>query len=138
MAKLSPSLSKFAPHSTSHSPKNAFLVNGSTMGLFEKIANYLSSSGTGDKNAYWIYVRCDLCGEDLRSRINLFNDLSVEYRENNDQTYICRKTLVGRTGCFQRIEVVLKFDKDRKMIQRQISGGDFIEEVEFTPEDKTA
>ena len=38
--------------------------------------------------------------------------------------------LVGGTGCFQRIEVELTFDKYRKLLDRQISGGEFIEAEE--------
>jgi hypothetical protein len=106
------------------------------MGLLDKIAKYLSSSSSEDENAYWIYVRCDRCGEQLLSRVNLYNDLSVDYLGNKDQTYHCRKTLVGRTGCFQRIEVKLTFDKNRKLIEHQISGGEFIDESEHAEEDE--
>jgi hypothetical protein len=40
---------------------------------------------------------------------------------------VCRKILMGEGRCFQQIEVVLKFDQDRRMVDRTISGGDFIE-----------
>lgn len=101
------------------------------MGFFDRITKYFSSFNTEDENAHWIFVRCNLCGEQLSSRINLYNDLSVEYEGENDQTYHCRKTIVGRTGCFQRIEVKLNFDKNRKLSERQISGGEFITVDEY-------
>jgi hypothetical protein len=113
-------------------------IGGFVMGLLDRIAKYLSSSGSEDENAYWVYVRCNRCGEQLISRVNLYNDLSVEYEGKNDQTYYCRKTIVGRKGCFQRIEVEMMFDKNRKMIDREISGGEFIKEEEYSVIDKTA
>ncbi len=101
------------------------------MGLIEKISRFFSSSSRGDEAAYWIYVRCDHCGEKLSTRVNLYNDLSVNYSESDDCTYTCRKTIVGRQGCFQRIEVKLIFDRRRKLTDQEISGGAFIEEGEY-------
>ena len=106
------------------------------MGLFDRISKLFSSSSSEDKDAYWVYVCCDRCGEKLSSRINLNNDLSVEYGGENGQSYHCRKTIVGRTGCFQRIEVHLNFDKNRKIADRQISGGEFIEANNYNLEEK--
>jgi hypothetical protein len=77
-----------------------------------------------EDNRYRIQVRCDRCGEELATRVNLFNDLSPDYESGEDNlTYYCRKVLVGSAGCFQRIEVALVFDKDRKLISQNVSGG---------------
>ena len=97
------------------------------MGFFNKLSKIFSPSSKGDEGAYWVYVKCNRCGEQLSSRIDLYNDLSVEYEGERDLTFLCRKTLVGGTGCFQRIEVQLKFNKNRKMVDRQISGGEYVE-----------
>lgn len=101
------------------------------MGLMEKISQFFSSSRTADEAAYWIYVSCNHCGEKLSTRVNLHNDLSVNYSESDDHSYTCRKTIVGRQGCFQRIEVKLIFDSRRKLKDQEISGGAFIEEGEY-------
>ena len=100
------------------------------MGFIEKISQFFSSNRRGDEAGYWIYVSCNQCGEKLSTRVNLYIDLSVNYTESDDQTYICRKTIVGRQGCFQRIEVKLFFDHRRKLKDQEISGGAFIEEGE--------
>jgi hypothetical protein len=97
------------------------------MSLIEKISRFLKSSTSPDESAYWISVRCNRCGEEIRSRVNLYNDLSVEYQGEGEQIYRCRKVLVGRKGCFQRIEVELVFDKNRRLIEGDISGGEFIQ-----------
>lgn len=101
------------------------------MGFLNRIGKFFSSAGSGDESAYWVYVKCKRCGEQLSSRIDLNNDLSVEYGSGSDPTYFCRKMLVGGTGCFQRIEVELTFDENRKLLDRQISGGEFIEANEY-------
>ena len=56
----------------------------------------------------WVYVRCAGCGEKLRTRISLNNDLSIDFGEGENQDiYICRKTLVGNQQCFRRIEILI-------------------------------
>ncbi|MBI5349403.1 MAG: hypothetical protein HZB77_08840, partial [Chloroflexi bacterium] len=54
-------------------------------------------------------------------------DLSVEYSENGEQTYICRKMLMGKARCFQQIEVSLVFDAYRKLVSSEVVGGVMVE-----------
>jgi hypothetical protein len=96
----------------------------SAMSFLRKI--FGSPSSQGDKNAYSVHVRCKRCGEEISARINLSNDLSAEY-DGERTSYVCRKILMGEGRCFQQIEVVLKFDQNRRMVDRTISGGEFIE-----------
>jgi hypothetical protein len=97
------------------------------MGFFKKLTNFLTPPRQGEANAYWINVRCKRCGEVIRSRVNLSNDLSPEY-DGETMTFVCRKVLIGENRCFQQIEVWLKFDANHKLIDREISGGSFAEE----------
>jgi hypothetical protein len=99
------------------------------MGLFKRLAGLFTPSASQSRdNAYWVIVRCKRCGETLRARINLHNDLSVNYGEGEaDTTYFVRKTLMGTGRCFQRVEVELTFDKDRNLMDRKITGGEFID-----------
>lgn len=98
------------------------------MSLWKKITNILSPPVQGDPIAYWVTVRCTRCGEIIRARVNLSNDLSAEY-DGNRTTYVCRKVLLGESRCFQQIEVILKFDLNRKLLDRMISGGEFVDQV---------
>lgn len=70
-----------------------------------------------------IAVRCRRCGETIVANINLANDLS----EGDDAAYICRKVLLGRERCFESIEVVLTFDEQRRLVDRAITGGTFVD-----------
>jgi hypothetical protein len=106
------------------------------MGFLERLSQIFSQSGNKDEAGYWVYASCSKCGEKLRTRINLYNDLSVEYDDKgNANAYICRKTLVGSQGCFQRLDLVLKFDSRRNLIERDIAGGNFIEEEDYSQDE---
>ena len=81
-----------------------------------------------DQREYWITVRCNRCSEEVRGRIDLWNELSWSDPDAaNGSTYTCRKVLIGEGICFQRIEVILAFDSNRRVIDRQISGGTFLD-----------
>lgn len=78
-----------------------------------------------DKNYYTFQVKCNRCSEIIEGRVDLNNDLSLDY--DNDQTvYFVRKGLMGGSRCFQQIGVELKFDSNRQLIEQNISGGEFV------------
>jgi hypothetical protein len=99
------------------------------MGLFKKLSSLFSGAGKADSDSLWIAVKCKRCGEVTRARIDLRNDLSIEYDKSGGlPTYFCRKVLIGEDGhCFQRMEVELTFDSNRKVVSREVSGGQFVD-----------
>lgn len=78
-----------------------------------------------EKRYYVFTVKCNRCGETIEGRVDLDNDPSVEYEEGGD-VYHVRKALIGESRCFQRIETTFKFTPERTLIQRDITGGEFI------------
>jgi hypothetical protein len=84
-----------------------------------------TSSGPAS-NVYSFAVKCDRCGEVIEGRVNLNNDLSVEY-EGSNSVYFVRKVLMGNGLCFQQIEVELKFNTPRKLLEKHATGGQFVE-----------
>lgn len=96
------------------------------MKLIKKLVNLFD--GSSKNSAYWITVQCGRCGEVIQTRIDLNNDLSVEYGEGEkDSTYFCRKVLIGKKGCYLPVEVELKFDSRRNLVEKQIKGGKFVD-----------
>jgi hypothetical protein len=79
-----------------------------------------------EKQYYTFKVKCNRCGEVIEGRIDLDNDLSIEY-EDSREVYISRKGLLGSGRCFQQIDVTLKFSSTKAVIDEQIQGGTFIE-----------
>jgi hypothetical protein len=99
------------------------------MSIISKIISLLSGAGKADSAALWIAVKCNRCSQVTRARIDVRNDLSIEYDDAGGlPTYFCRKILLGESGlCFQRMEVELTFDANRNLISREVSGGQFVE-----------
>ncbi len=94
------------------------------MNLLQKLFGS-SSPASPQKHQYTFTVKCLRCKEIIEGHVDLNNDLSVEYEEGGD-VYYARKTLMGENRCFQRMEVELKFTPNRELLERHITGGEFI------------
>ena len=96
------------------------------MKLIKRLVNLFA--GSSPNSAYWITVQCGRCGEVIQTRIDLNNDLSAEYGEDQrETTYYCRKVLIGKKGCYLPVEIELRFDAGRKLIDKQVKGGKFVD-----------
>jgi hypothetical protein len=101
------------------------------MGFLKRLSSLFLAPGKPDDFVYWVTAKCDRCGEIIRARVDLRNDLSINYGDRDgDTTYFCRKMLIGSQNCYQQIEIELTFDASRKLIQQEIRGGKFVEEGE--------
>jgi hypothetical protein len=100
------------------------------MSFFKRLGNLLSGPQRMDDSSLWFTVQCKRCGEKIRGRVDMRNDLSQQYDvEGGKTSYYTRKVVMGSSNlCFQQIEVELTFDENRKLVSRQIQGGDFVEE----------
>ncbi len=92
--------------------------------------NTMKSFFTGGSPAatdYWVYARCQRCGEVIKTRIDLQNSLSAQ----DEGGYVTHKTLVGNRRCFQRIEVILYFDEQRRPTGADVINGDLVSAEEY-------
>lgn len=78
------------------------------------------------ESALWLYVRCGRCGTKVRVRISLANDLSLA----DEGGYLLRKEIVD-DRCHQLMLAELHFDEARRVVSRELSGGEFISEEEW-------
>ena len=92
------------------------------MGFLKKLFGGVTSRP--EKRYYTFQVKCNRCGEIIEGRVDLDNDLSIEY-EDNRNVYFARKGLMGSNRCFQQIEVELKFDSSRQLLEQNVTGGQF-------------
>ena len=93
------------------------------MNLIQKL--FGGWSAKPEKRYYTYSVKCRRCGETIEGRVDLDNDLSVEYNDGGDVFY-ARKVLMGESKCFQRMEVEFKFSSSRDLIEKQVAGGEFV------------
>ncbi|MFQ5813839.1 MAG: hypothetical protein ACE5I2_11735 [Anaerolineae bacterium] len=102
------------------------------MSFLKKIASALSPKGTDEGDVLWVYVRCDKCGEAIKTRLDLRHDLTPNYSDAGRVTdYVVRKGLIGSQRCFERVEVKLTLDPRRRLTSREITGGQFISKEQF-------
>ena len=92
------------------------------MGFLKKL--FGGATAKPEKRYYVFQVKCKRCGEIIEGRIDLDNDLSLG-DEGDD--YIVRKGLVGANRCFQLIEVQMTFTPARTLVEKSVSGGEFVE-----------
>lgn len=92
------------------------------MGFLKKLFGGVTSKP--EKRYYTFNVKCNRCGEVIEGRVDLDNDLSLDY-EGDSTVYFVRKGLVGTNRCFQQIEVEMKFTPARTLIEQQVTGGQF-------------
>lgn len=101
------------------------------MSLFDKVRAALGggSSASQARQLYEFAVQCRRCGDVLPAYVNLQNDLSQDYERD---VFYVRKLISGSGAnrCFQQIEVQLTFDANKHLLEREITGGIFVDEVE--------
>ncbi|MGE5462982.1 MAG: hypothetical protein ACM3PS_06495 [Syntrophothermus sp.] len=94
------------------------------MGFFKNL--FGNAAGKPEKRFFVFQVQCKRCGEILEGRVDLDNDLSVEF-DGDSSIYFVRKGLLGANRCFQQIEVEMKFTPKRELIEKNVQGGTFVE-----------
>jgi hypothetical protein len=97
------------------------------MNILQRIQKFFTPPSIPADPSYWVQVRCRRCGETIRARVDLRNDLS-QVEGEGDLTFYCRKVLVGEQRCFNRIEVELVFDAQRKLVNWEVTGGELVRE----------
>ncbi len=94
------------------------------MGFLKNL--FTNTPSKPEKRYYIFHVKCNRCGEIIEGRVDLDNDLSVDYEANREVFYV-RKGLVGANRCFQQIQVEIKFSSTRGVLEEHAQGGTFIE-----------
>ena len=106
------------------------------MSFLRRLGRSFAGGQRSDSDALWVYVRCKRCGEAISTRVSMRSDLSIHYDESGRPGgYHVRKVLVGgKLRCYQPVEVHLSFDAGRRLLEREISGGEFITAEEHASE----
>ncbi len=80
-----------------------------------------------DPNALWLYVKCKRCTTPLAVRVDLRNELSIDYENGG---YVLRKEMMD-SKCFTLMHAELRFDAKRKIVAQKLDLGEFITKEEY-------
>lgn len=102
------------------------------MNIFKRIANFFQGGGTSSNSRHFpIYVLSRRCREPLVGQIDLLNEISLT--EEDDGAYYTRKVLhtTGRTRCFDQVEVLVWFTKEKQLLRQEVWGGTWLSAAEY-------
>ncbi len=104
---------------------------GFLKGIFSKQRK--DSPAQESKNALWLYIRCHKCGKALKLFVNKGTDLENQYKETGETgpDYILKKEAMD-AKCFTKIFIRIEFDRNKNILSREISQGEFISKEEFS------
>ncbi len=99
------------------------------MNFLKRLASLFTGGGGGGTNSrfYPIYVLSRRCNEPITGQIDLLNELSLT--EEDDSAYYGRKVLhtSGERRCFDQVEVLLWFDRNKRLLRQEVWGGTWLE-----------
>jgi len=84
-----------------------------------------------DAHALHLYIKCNRCGSPVHVRIDLRNDLAADYGDTDAEGYTLSKEVMD-DRCFRIMRVDIQFDTRRRETSREIEGGTFISEEEWS------
>jgi len=106
------------------------------MGFLDSIKSLFSGGkgGSGverEGRAMYFYVRCNACGEKIRVRVDLYNDLIQEFGENDNVAgYSVEKDVLGNK-CFRMMHLHAQFNQGRRLLEQSVSNGTLITKEEY-------
>ena len=81
-----------------------------------------------DDRAAYFYVQPHRCDDVMRVRVDLMNDLSQ--RDDADGLWTRKLASSGNYRCNQ-VELVLYFDKNRRLVDSEVQGGKMVDRAAY-------
>ncbi len=100
------------------------------MGILKKIREALFGSPDGeiqDKNGIYLYVKCAKCGAPVRVRVDKYHDLQ---QDDEGGGFTLNKEIMDGS-CFRLMYATVRFDFNRRIVEQEINGGEFITWEEY-------
>jgi hypothetical protein len=98
------------------------------MGLLKRL---FGAGESHDRDALWLYVRCDYCGQKLKIRVDRRFDLRHDFERGG---YKLDKEIMDGT-CFSLMMARLCFDAGQRILSQELEGGTFLTREEFEQEE---
>lgn len=103
------------------------------MSFFRRILKTLTGGvrSPDDRDGLYFYVRPRQCARIARTRVHRYNDLS---QSEEDGGYFCRKVITV-AGCPWQATLELKFDRNRRITQQWVEGGELVSVEEYAAQE---
>jgi hypothetical protein len=105
------------------------------MAFFSRLLNSLKGKPPmGDDRYLTIYVWSNRCREPIAGRVDLMNELSLT--DEGDGSYHVRKVIhsSGKNRCFDQVEVELRLDAKKRVVDQTVTGGRWLTAQEYEAE----
>jgi len=103
------------------------------VGIFSKFSSWLKQTSQARREADFIpfKVKCEKCGEEITIKVNRRTDLQNLYLESGEQgaAFNLKKEILGKK-CSNLIRIDVDFDRNYRIIAKEISGGSFLPDKE--------
>ncbi|MBC7189918.1 hypothetical protein H5U35_06895 [Candidatus Aerophobetes bacterium] len=100
------------------------------MGLFDRIIGKFKEAAEKKSASDFIpfKVRCEKCGEEILINVNRTTDLQNLFLEPGEKgvAYNLKKEILGKK-CPNLIRIDVDFDRNYRIISRDITGGSFVD-----------
>lgn len=88
------------------------------------------------RDAIWVYLKCNRCGEKVALRLRKTSEIQREYGDEAGYDMFINKVAICNK-CFQRMNLRLEFDRAYRVINKQLEHGGFITPEEYEKEATT-
>lgn len=101
------------------------------MSFFSRLAALFGGAPKPSSRYFAIFVVSNRCREPVAGQVDLLNELSLT--DEKERPYFVRKVLhtSGRNRCFDQVEVQLWFDNNKRLLERDVFGGRWLEREEY-------
>ena len=92
----------------------------------------LGGRNSADNRILHLYVECNHCHTPVHVRVDVYNDLTLEYDDREQAVgYVLRKEIMD-ARCFRLMHAEILFDTGRRETRRTVEGGVFVDESVYT------
>lgn len=106
------------------------------MSIWSRLSKMITGGAGGgpDNRTQNIFVLSQRCREPIAGQVDLLNELSRT--EDDGAEFYSRKVLhtSGDNRCFDQVEVNLWFDRNKRIVNHEVSGGRWLEADEYAAE----
>ena len=98
------------------------------MNILKKIFEFFITgvSSTSLDDAFFMVIKCGMCNEEIRVRVNKKYDLQSNYLDSDGPAWTLQKEVMGNK-CNNLIKVHLEFNSRYKVVNQDITNGELVE-----------